>query len=129
MDEAHELTELQLEVMEVLWSRGEATVAEVQEAMRAERDLAYSTVATLLSRLEKRGVIGYRVDNRQYVYRPAVSREAVRESMVERLVTRLFGGSATAMLAHLLGTREVDPQDLAQVKEMIENHERKRGET
>jgi BlaI family penicillinase repressor len=128
MDEGHELTELQLAVMEVLWSRGEATVAEVQEALRAERRLAHSTVATLLSRLEKRGVIEHRVESRQYVYRPVVSRDAVRESMVEGLVARLFGGSAAAMLAHFLGTRAVNPQDLAQVKALIERQERESRE-
>ncbi|HEV2148841.1 MAG TPA: BlaI/MecI/CopY family transcriptional regulator [Longimicrobiaceae bacterium] len=128
MDEAPELTELQLEVMEVLWSRGEATVLEVQEAIRAERGLAHSTVATLLSRLEKRGLIDHRVEGRQFFYRPIVSRDAVRETMVEGVVDRLFGGSAAAMLAHFLGTRRVDPQDLAQVKALIERQEREARE-
>jgi BlaI family penicillinase repressor len=124
MDETHELTDLQLAVMEVLWSQGEATVAEVHEALVAERGLAPTTVATLLSRLEKRGVIDHRVEGRQYVYRPVISRGAVRQSMVGGLIERLFAGNPAALMSHLLGHSEVDPSDLTRVKALIEQKQR-----
>ena len=60
-----ELTELQLEILDVIWERGESTVAEVAEALLERRALAITTVATLLSRLQKRGVLTHRTEGRQ----------------------------------------------------------------
>lgn len=118
------LTDLQLAIMRVLWDRDEATVLEVQERLRPDRDLAQTTIATLLSRLEKRGVIAHRLDGRQFVYRPLVSEQDVRRSMVSELTTLLFDGSAAALMSHLLRSRDIDPGDLDRVKRMIADAER-----
>ena len=113
------LTDLQVDLLEVLWDRGEATVAEVQEALLGDRGLATSTVATLLSRLEKRGVVIHRADGRQYVYRAQVSREQVRDSMVTALTYRMFSGDVAELVSHLLTEAETSPGDLARVKRLI----------
>lgn len=124
-EEAHLLTDLQLAVMRVLWQRGEANVVEIWEALRPERGLAQTTVATLLSRLDKRGVVSHRREARQFVYRPAVTEPQVRRVMVRELTARLFDGDVTALVSHLLSGREVSAGDLAKVKALIEqrNHE------
>jgi len=114
-----ELTELQLELLDVLWSRKEATVSDVKEALSARRDLASTTIATLLSRLEQRGVVTHRVVGRQYVYRPLVSMAEVRQSMVSALTDRLFSGNITELLNHLITEAEISPGDLARVKKLI----------
>ena len=116
------LTDLQLALMRVLWERGEATVSEVQEALAPERDLAATTVATLLSRLAKRGVVSYRSQGRQYVYRAAVTEDAVRQSLAADLAD-LFEGDVAAVVSHLLAARDVDADDLARVKQLIEAKE------
>lgn len=121
-----DLTELQLAVIDVLWEKGEATVAEVQEALLEHRGLATTTVATLLSRLEKRGVVGHRTDGRQYVYRSLVSRDDVRDSMLSALTNRLFRGEVTALMSHLLTASAISPGDLARVRKMIEQETEKR---
>lgn len=113
------LTDLQLAIMRILWDRAEATVLDVQNRLRPERDLAQTTIATLLSRLEKRGVIEHRLDGRQFVYRPLVTEQEVRRSMVSELTTLLFDGSSAALMTHLLRTREMNPGDLDRVKRMI----------
>ena len=113
------LTDLQLAIMRILWDRAEATVVEVQTQLRPERDLAQTTIATLLSRLEKRGVVEHRLDGRQFVYRPLVTEQEVRRSMVSELTTLLFDGSSAALMSHLLRSREIDPGDLDRVKRMI----------
>ncbi len=113
------LTELQLELLDVLWSRREATVTEVRSALQNRRDLAATTIATLLSRLEKRGVVTHRVAGRQYVYRPAVSVAEVRQSMVAALTTRLFKGDITQLVNHLITETEISPGDLARVRALI----------
>jgi len=119
-----QLTELQHAVMRVLWDRGEATVAEVQERLLPQRTLAPTTVATLLKRLEKRGLLQHRTEGRHYVYRACVSEEEIRRSMLTELADRVFQGDVTALLSQLLDAREMKPGDLEKVKALIEAHER-----
>jgi BlaI family transcriptional regulator, penicillinase repressor len=114
------LTELQIDLVAVLWERGEATTAEVYDALRPSRGLALSTVATLLSRLERRGVVAYRKDGRQYVYRACVSRSDVRRSMVRDLTRSLFGGDATALVRHLVEVHDVDTEQVARMGAAVE---------
>jgi BlaI family penicillinase repressor len=123
----YSLTELQLALMRALWERGEATVVEVQEALAPTRPLAQSTVATLLSRLEKKGLLSHRVDGRQYIYRPAASEADVKRSMVGQfaeLAEGLFQGDVAALVSHLLLAQDVAPGDLARVRALVEARER-----
>lgn len=122
MPEAHQLTELQVALLRVLWERGEATVSEISDALRPERSLALTTVATLLSRLEKRGIVSHETRSRQYHYRALVTESEVRRSMVEELTEQLFGGDVTALMSHLLTAREVSPGDLDRLKALLEQH-------
>ena len=119
-----ELSELQLAVMRVLWQRKKAAVAEVQEALEPERGLALTTIATVLTRLEKAGLVAHRASGRHYLYRPLVSEEEVRRSMVSVLAERLFEGDVAALVSHLVNAREIKPGDLARVKQLIEAKER-----
>jgi predicted transcriptional regulator len=118
------LSDLQMDVMRVLWSRPEATVADVTEALADERDLAHTTVATLLTRLEKRGVLRLRREGRTLWYRAAVNESQVRRSMVSGLIAQVFGGDAKALLAHLLSEREVAPGDLDSVRTLLDKSRR-----
>jgi len=123
MSDAHLLTDLQYSIMRVLWDRGQASAAEITQAIHAERGLALSTVATLLSRLEKRGVVAHDTRARQYVYKPTVTESEVRRTMVSELTDRLFNGDVTALLSHLLSAREMSPGDLARVKALIDSRD------
>lgn len=117
------LSELQLDLMRVLWQRGEASTADVADVLAQSRGLAHTTVATLLTRLEKRGVVAARRDGRQLVYRALVAEGDVRRSMVSGLLGSLFGGDARALLAHLLREEEIAPGDLEQVRQMLNRKE------
>ena len=119
MPDRHQLTELQLAILRVLWDRGEATVQDIWEALHAERGLAQTTVATMLSRLERRGVVTRRAQSRQYRYRAAVTEREVQHSMVGELTERLFDGDVTALVQHLLSGADVSPGDLAKIRDMI----------
>lgn len=119
----HELTELQITILRLLWDKGEATVAAIWEALHADRGLAQTTVATLLTRLERRGVVTRRTENRQYVYRALVTEAEVRRSMVGDLTERLFEGDVTALVNHLLSSQEIAPGDLARLRTLIDNAE------
>jgi len=118
----YSVTELQLAPLRVLWARSEATITEVQEALRPERELAATTVATLLTRLAKRGLVRHRVEGRQYVYRAAVTAEAVQQAMAEE-VAELFSGDVASLVSHLLSARDVNAADLERVKQLIAEKE------
>jgi BlaI family transcriptional regulator, penicillinase repressor len=120
----HRLTGLQLAVMRVLWARGEATVVDVQEMLREDdRPLAQTTVATLLSRLEKRGVVSYRLEGRQYVYSALITEEDVRESVLADVTEGLFHGDVATLVSHLLTASEAGMSDLAKVRALIDARE------
>lgn len=112
-----QLSDLQLELLRVLWDRGEATAAEVHEHL--DRELAPTTVATLLSRLEKRGLVTHESRGRTYVYRASVPEQEVRRSMLAKLTTFFFGGDSAALVSHLLGGRTVAPADLEAIERLV----------
>ena len=125
----HQLGDLQLAIMRVLWHHREATVRQVQDALEARRPLALTTVATMLTKMEDKGVVAHRAEGRRYVYRPLVSERQVRRSMVRRLTEGLFAGDALAVVSHLLSEREIPAAELAQLKRMIEQREREEDES
>ncbi len=112
------LSELQLDVMRVLW-RGEASVADVAAALVTSRGLAHTTIATVLTRLGKRGLVDARRDGRQLVYRALVDESQVRRSMVGDLIQTLFRGDPNALLAHLVNEKEVAPGDHERVQALL----------
>ena len=121
----HRLGDLQLRIMKVLWSSGEATVAAVHQALGAESDLAYTTVATMLRKMEARGLLRHRLEARSFVYRAAVAEEEVSRGMADHLLERLFEGSLADMVRHLLSHRDVSRAELSKLEKLIA--ERKRG--
>ncbi len=128
MPETHQLTDLQISLMRVLWDRGQATVAEICDAVRSERGLALTTVATLLSRLEKRGIVSHETRARQFVYQALVTEADIRRSMVHELTEQLFDGDVAALMSHLLTAREISSGDLNRIKAMLADHQAGRKE-
>lgn len=114
------LSELQIALMRVLWDRGETSTAEVAGVLADERGLAHTTIATLLTRLEKRGVVVQRREGRQLFYRAAVEEADVRRSMVADLIGSLFAGDANELLAHLVEEAEIGPGDLARIRQRLQ---------
>ena len=115
----HRLGDLQLRIMKVLWERKEATVSQVLEAVPNSPDFAYTTVATMLRKMEARNLVSHRVEGRSFVYRAKVAEEEVSRSMADHLVDRLFEGSLTETVSHLLSTREVSREELTKLERMI----------
>lgn len=124
---AIDLTDLQMSLMRVLWLRGEAAVSDVHDEAYAERGLALTTVATILTRLEKAGLVARRQAGRHYLYRALVSEEEVRRSMVSELADRLFQGDVTALVSHLLDEGDIAAGDLDRVRRLIEQKQQHKG--
>lgn len=118
------LSELQIALMRVLWSRGETSTADVAAELAQARGLKHTTIATLLTRLEKRGVVAQRRDGRQLFYRAMVEEADVRRSMVADLIGALFAGDAQELVAHLVQESEVAPGDLAKIKRRLARGDR-----
>ncbi|MCB1609094.1 MAG: BlaI/MecI/CopY family transcriptional regulator [Xanthomonadales bacterium] len=123
MSQNFALSDLQLAVMRVLWSAGQSTTSEVAAALGQQRGLAHTTVATLLSRLEKRGLVQSQREGRQLSYRALIAESAVRRSMVSGLLGSLFAGDAGALVAHLLAEDEIAADDLRRVQALIDETE------
>ncbi len=119
MSKPHRLGDLQLAIMRYLWQRGEATVAGVHEVLHPARGLALTTIATMLRKMEEKGVVAHRAEGRQFIYRPTVAEHDVQTSMIGDLIERLFDGDAKALLSHLVHEGEIDTDELAELQELI----------
>lgn len=123
---AEQLSDLQLAMMTALWDLGEATVSSVQtELERAGRQLAPTTVATVLRRLETQGWVKHRQQGRQFLYRAAASRHEVTGGMIERITRSLFGGDPSALVSHLLDSGSLRKRDLGAIRALIAEKEGK----
>lgn len=114
-----QLSDVQLVVMRALWRTGEAPTARVVEEVAKDRKLAYTTVATLLSRLERRGLVASRQEGREKIYRSVISEDEAQTAMVSKLVSRLFKGDAAALVSHLVRRDEIGEEDLERVRKML----------
>lgn len=116
MSDSIQLSDLQLALMRILWDRREANSLEVHSELLAhERELAPTTVATMLSRLEKKGLLTHRVEGRQFIYRPLLSEHEVRRSMLARLTDYFFKGDVSALVSHLVDGSD----DVARAKQIL----------
>jgi BlaI family penicillinase repressor len=106
------LTPQELGIMKVVWSRGHATVREVHDVLARERKIAYTTVMTMMSVLEKKGHLKRKAVGRSFDYRPARPKRVVIASMVSEFVERVFGGSAEPLLAHLVEEEQLTVEEL-----------------
>ena len=121
---SYRLGDLQLKIMKVLWERGEAAVGDVLQALGADSDLAYTTVATMLRKMEARRLVEHVSEGRRFLYRAAVSPDAVTRSMADDLLERLFEGRLSDLLSHLLSTREVSREELRELERLIAERKR-----
>lgn len=118
-----QLTALQLSILRVLWERGEARVPEVCDGLKTPRPLAKNTIATVLSRLEKQGIVAHRTEGRQFVYRALIEEQDAQGLMVGEFAERVFEGNMAKMFAHLLDHESMAPGDLDQIRAMIAERE------
>jgi BlaI family transcriptional regulator, penicillinase repressor len=122
---AHRLGDLQLRILQVLWDKPDSTVGDVHAELFPERRLAYTTIATMLRKMEVRGLVSHRGEGRAFLYRAAVGAEKVGRDAGEHFVERLFDGSLADAVSHLLKTREVSREELDRLEKMIREAKRR----
>jgi BlaI family transcriptional regulator, penicillinase repressor len=114
----HRMGDLQHRILQFLWSRPEASVADVHGALGTDSH-AYTTLATLLRRMEEKGLVGHRNEGRTYIYQAIVQPEQVNQGMTGHLLERLFQGSVSELVSHLLKDRKVSAKELARLEKLI----------
>jgi predicted transcriptional regulator len=120
-------TDSELSILKVLWERERGTVRDVLEALHAQRreDIGYTTVLKLMQIMHGKGLLVRDDTERTHVYRAAVPPGNTQRQVVGELMDRVFGGSALALVQQALGARKVSPEELRQIRELIQNLERK----
>jgi predicted transcriptional regulator len=114
----------ELQIMKVVWDRGRVTVRDVYETLRERRKIAYTTVMTMMTILDQKGFLKRTPgQDRAFVYEPARSRQTVMRAMVNEFLDRMFGGSASPLMLHLIEDKHVTEKDLDELRRAI----RKKG--
>jgi BlaI family penicillinase repressor len=115
-----DLAPFELDCMNALWPLGEASVKQVQESLMARRPRAYTTIMTILDRLEQKGIVTRRKVGRAYLYRPSLQVSEAQQSAVQQLVAGFFGGSHEALAAHLTGVHVPLPARPVRVERVVQ---------
>lgn len=115
-----QLTRLELELMKVLWERGPSTVHQVQQALAVRRELAYTTIQTMLNLLHRKNKVRRITKARAFVYAPAVSRSAETKATMRDIIDRMFGGSAEELVMSLVKTDQLSVEELTRLRKSIE---------
>jgi len=113
------LGRLELRIMTVVWDKGSATVHDVKEALSRGRKPAYSTILTMMRKLETKGYLEHDVADRTYVYRATISRQKARHSLLGDLLERVFEGSASQLVSSLVEQNQLTEQELSEIKKLI----------
>ena len=119
------LADGQLEIMEIVWKRGEVTVAEVWKELSKRRKVARNTVQTMLQRLADQGWLHSRTDSHAHRYRAAAARSTTLKNMLQQFMNVVFAGSTEGLLAALLHKRKVTPEEAMKIRGLIDRAEGK----
>jgi BlaI family penicillinase repressor len=112
------LTEQELEIMKIVWTREQVTVRDIYEALLEKRKVAYTTVMTMMKILERKNYLRKTQVDRAYVYRASQPQRKVLAAMVKEFVNRVFNGAAEPLLVHLVEEHNLSPKDLKEIAEL-----------
>jgi BlaI family penicillinase repressor len=115
-------SDLELQVLGVLWENGPSTVREVLGAMPDGKSRAYTTVLSVMQVMEKKGLLSHDARGRAHVYRPTVGKHQVLKPLLQKLVANVFGGSTTAAVQQLLQGADVSDEELSEIRELLDSH-------
>lgn len=118
-------TESELEILQVLWKKGLATVREVHEELSAMKDAGYTTTLKLMQIMHEKGLVKRDDSMRTHVYQAAVSKEKTQKHLLGKMIDSLFGGSPTQLVIQALGEHKATPEELEKIQEMIDNMKNK----
>lgn len=118
-------TESELEILQVLWDKGQATVREVHEEMASFKDSGYTTTLKLMQIMFEKGIVKRDDSNKTHIYQANISRESTQKQMVGKMVNSLFGGSSTQLVMQALGNASPSKDELDEIQKMLDNLKKK----
>jgi len=118
-----DLGPLEADVMRLVWEKGEVQVEDIHQALLRDREIAYTTVMTVMSRLAAKGLLARHRQGRAYLYRAALGREEMAESTLQEWNRRFFGGRVVPAISFLLGGERLTAEDLAELRRLVERLE------
>jgi len=116
------LGKLELQVMKLIWDKGQATVKEVWEELYPEKRLAYTTVATVMKQLEGKKFLNHSEKERTYIYHPSIDQKSVSQGLLKELIDGLFDGSAAKLITTLVQGDQITKKDLEEIQQIILNY-------
>ena len=117
-------TDAELAILRVLWERGPSTVRQVHESLSGERTIGYTTILKLMQIMADKGIVERDETDRTHVYTPRMSEEHTQRQLLQDLLDRAFGGSALKLVMQALSTRKASPEELAQIRQLLDDRER-----
>lgn len=121
-------TELELEILKVLWQLGPATVRQVRDALSPVRELAYTTVMTMMTIMLGKGYVERKKNGRSFIYEAVYREQKASRNLLQDIVDRVFGGSTKAVMQHLLETSDLDENELKEIRSLINRKSREKSE-
>mgnify|MGYP001595866252 CR=1 FL=1 len=122
-------TERELEILKVLWDRGEATVRDVYEELRQRLPIVQNTVQAFLRTMEEKGLVTHRLEGRTFIYQPTYQRQQTTQRMAEQLLTRAFDGAMDQLVQSVLSLRQPTKDELARLEELLAEAKANKGKT
>jgi len=119
------LGRLELQIMNIVWKQSKSTVHDVKDAISKGRKPAYSTILTMMRKLENKGYLEHEVDDRTYVYQATISRQAARRSMLGDLLERAFEGSPSLLISSLVEQNRITESELREIQKLIGERRKK----
>ena len=119
MSEKVNPTERELEILKVLWDRGEATVRDVYEELRQRLPIVQNTVQAFLRTMEDKGLVTHRLEGRTFIYQPTYQRQQTTQRMAEQLLTRAFDGAMDQLVQSVLSLRRPTKDELERLEELV----------
>ncbi len=113
---------LEMQVLSVLWDQGPATARQVLEALPDKKERAYTTVLSVMQVMEKKGLLRHTTEGNRHIYAPTVKKREVLGSFLRSMVSNLFGGSAAHAMQHLLETNKVTHDELAEMRALLDDY-------
>jgi predicted transcriptional regulator len=120
-------TDAELEILQILWEKGEATVREVHEELAKRRHTGYTTVLKTMQIMADKGIVDRDEQGKAHVYRPTQTAETSRRGLVGDLIERAFGGSASQLVMHALSAKQSSPEELAEIRKLLDSLEEDSG--
>jgi predicted transcriptional regulator len=114
-------TESELEILQILWLKGTASVREVHEDLAKTKEAGYTTTLKLMQIMHEKGLVKRDDSIKTHIYQPAVSREKTQKHLLSKMINTVFGGSTTQLVIQALGNHKASPEELDELQKMIDN--------